>query len=233
MSNVPVPPPRITHATLLNACQRLAQRDSDLAGVLRLYGPPPLWGRSPGFPTLVRIILEQQVSLVSAQAALARLVAQAGPLSPERVLALGTVRLREAGLTRQKTRYVLDLADRIHRGALDLRHVSRASDDEARSMLCEVTGIGAWTAEVYLVMALRRPDIWPTDDLALAKAVQQLKRRLRVPSEASVQRIAGAWRPWRSVAARMVWHFYLSRLREARPRSTASGTARRARSAAD
>ena len=150
------------------------------------------------------------MSLVSAQAALARLVTYADPLSPERVLALGTTRLRQLGLTRQKTRYVLNLADRIQRGSLDLRQINRAADDETQAMLCEVAGIGSWTAEVYLVMALRRPDIWPTAGRALARAVQRLKRCRRVPSEASVQRIARAWRPWRSVAARIVWHYYLS-----------------------
>ncbi len=199
----------ITKATLLEASAWLALADPDLARVDRLHGPPPLWARRPGFTTLVRIILEQQVSLASARAAFAALQRHTGAVTPERVLGVGACGLRAVGLTRQKARYVRDLADGVVNGRVDLERLHRLSDADAHKTLTAIVGIGPWTADIYLIMALRRPDVWPVGDLALAKSVMHLKRLRRVPHEARLQRIAGAWRPWRSVAARMAWHYYL------------------------
>lgn len=199
----------IPKATLLEVSAGLAEADADLARVQRLHGPPPLWARRPGFATLVRIILEQQVSLASARAAFAALQRRTGAVTPERVLEIGTRGLRAAGLTRQKARYVCELADGVAHGRVDLARLHRLSDADVRERLTAVVGIGPWTADIYLIMALGRPDVWPVADLALAKSVMRLKRLRRVPDEARLERIASAWRPWRSVAARMAWHYYL------------------------
>ena len=199
----------VTKATLLDATAQLARIDADLARVRMLHGPPPLWARRPGFATLVRIILEQQVSLASARAVYAALERGIGRVTPERVRMVGIRSLRAAGLTRQKARYVSELADGVMAGRVDLARIRTLSDPDARVALTAVRGIGPWTADIYLIMALRRPDVWPVADLALAKSVQRLKRLRRVPDEARLQRIAAAWRPWRSVAARLTWHYYL------------------------
>ncbi|HEX5824041.1 MAG TPA: hypothetical protein VFY18_06225 [Candidatus Limnocylindrales bacterium] len=205
---LPVRP--LDEAMLAVAAAALATTDQDLAGILARHGPPPLWAREPGFATLVAIILEQQVSLRSGAAALERLDRAAGGLDAERVAALGVERAREAGLTRQKARYVVGLAERVVDGGLDPDGLAAAPDDEVRARLVAITGIGRWTADVYLLMALGRPDIWPDGDLALAAAMRRSKDLEAIPDAAVQRRIAEAWRPWRAVAARLLWHAYLA-----------------------
>ncbi|HEX5648844.1 MAG TPA: hypothetical protein VFX69_04230, partial [Steroidobacteraceae bacterium] len=160
-----MPPPGLTRATLLQGVEELAQRDRRLAVIVERYGPPPLFSRPRGFPTLVWIILEQQVSLASAAAMFEKLrIAVAGAVTPEALTALGIDGLLQLGFTRQKARYVNGLAERIVAGELDLRRVAALEDGDAERALLEVPGIGPWTAGVYLLMALRRPDIWPPGD---------------------------------------------------------------------
>jgi DNA-3-methyladenine glycosylase II len=131
------------------------------------HGPPPLWARPPGFGTLIHIILEQQVSLASARAAYDRLVLRLGELTPRGVLESTDEELRADGFSRQKNRYVRALAAALEDGALDLVAVAALDDAEVRTALVALPGIGPWTAEVYLLSALRRPDTWPTGDIAL------------------------------------------------------------------
>ncbi len=202
--------PRLDDTRLAEAVRELAAVDPDLAGIAERHGTPPLWGRPPGFQTLVRIILEQQISLASAGAALERLVRAAGAVEPEAIVALGEDGLRAAGQTRQKSRYVVGLARDVLDGRLDLGDVESAGDDEARRLLTSVVGIGRWSADIYLLMALGRPDIWPTGDLALAGAMRRAKRLASVPTGAEQSTIAEAWRPWRAVAARLLWQAYLA-----------------------
>jgi len=202
--------PRLDDTRLAEAVRELAAVDPDLAGIAERHGTPPLWGRPPGFQTLVRIILEQQISLASAGAALERLVRAAGAVEPEAIVALGENGLRAAGQTRQKSRYVVGLARYVLDGRLDLGDVESAGDDEARRLLTSVVGIGRWSADIYLLMALGRPDIWPTGDLALAGAMRRAKRLESVPTGAEQSTIAEAWRPWRAVAARLLWQAYLA-----------------------
>jgi DNA-3-methyladenine glycosylase II len=178
--------------------------------VIRRSGPPPLWARRPGYATLVRIILEQQVSLASAAAAYRRLLDVAGEVTPASVLATGVARLRRAGLTRQKAGYCHAIARAVVDGRLDLRGIGRLPDAEARAALIATPGVGPWTADIYLLMAMRRPDVWPHGDLALAKAVMQVKKLRRLPSYDRLTRLAEQWSPWRAVAARIAWHHYLS-----------------------
>ena len=200
----------LTDATLTHAVTALTDRDPLLARLLTALGPPPLWAREPGFPTLLHIILEQQVSLASARAAFDKLSALAAPLTPERFLALDDASLKAAGFSRQKTGYGRNLAQAILSGSLDLARVAAADDDVARAELIQVKGIGRWTADIYLLMALGRPDVWPSGDLALAVAAQRALGLPALPKSDALDAIAAAWRPWRAVAARLLWHFYLS-----------------------
>src|SRR6266568_854333 len=195
----------------------LVRRDEDLAGIVKNFGPPPFWQREPGFPTLVYLILEQQVSLASAKAAYERLLAAKGsPLHPQRFLRLGGRALKRNGFSRQKAAYCRLLARSILERRLSLEAIGGLDDDAARAALTSIKGIGPWTADVYLLMALRRPDVWPVGDLALQKAVRRVKRLRKHPSTARLEKIGEAWRPWRAVAARLLWHDYLSRLAAAK-----------------
>jgi DNA-3-methyladenine glycosylase II len=189
----------------------LAGRDRDLARLLAKFGTPPEWFREPGFPTLVHIILEQQVSLASARVAFARLLALASPLTPARFLALGDAELKAAGFSRQKTLYGRHLARAVADGELNLEAFGELEDAEVKAQLVRVKGIGSWTADIYLLMSLGRPDAWPAGDLALAVAMQEVKRLPARPAPAELAAIAEAWRPWRAVGARLLWNYYLNR----------------------
>jgi DNA-3-methyladenine glycosylase II len=202
--------PRLDEVGIAAAVRALAVLDADLAGIAERHGPPPLWGREPGFESLVRIILEQQISLASAEAAFQRLVRATGVVEPAAIVAIGEEGLRSAGQTRQKSRYLVGLAGDILDGRLDLDAVAAVDDDTARTMLTSVVGIGRWSADIYLLMALRRPDIWPTGDLALAGAMRRAKGMPTLPTGPEQAAIAEAWRPWRAVAARLLWHAYLA-----------------------
>jgi DNA-3-methyladenine glycosylase II len=202
---------------LRQGVRHLAQRDADLAAIVEKWGLPPLWPREPGFPTLVYLILEQQVSLASAKAAYDRLLARINsPLVPGRFLALDARTLKRIGFSRQKAGYCRLLATCVLKNDLDLEAIARLDDDSARAELTRLKGIGPWTADVYLLMALKRPDVWPVGDLALQKAARRVKRLRKHPSPARLEKIGEGWRPWRAVAARLLWHDYLSRAAEAR-----------------
>jgi DNA-3-methyladenine glycosylase II len=193
------------------AVRSLAGRDAHLADVIEKYGQPPLWVREPGFPTLVYIILEQQVSLASAKAAFDRLKAAVRPLTPHKFLKLTDADLLRIGFSRQKTLYTRLLAESLSRRHFDLRYLHELHDDAARKMPTAFKGIGNWTADIYLLSALRRPDIWPVGDLALATAVQEVKHLRKRPSPERLEKLSQPWRPYRAVAARLFWHAYLSK----------------------
>lgn len=203
-------PTPLTEETLALAILELAARDPDLRGILERFGPPPMWDRPVGFATLVQIMLEQQVSLASAQATFGRLRA-AAELTPDRFLEFDDAQLLAIGFNRQKTSYVRNLAREVRSGALDLEGLRRLSDDDVHRSLVAVNGIGPWTASIYLLMALRRPDVWPAADMALAAAIAAVKGLDRRPAVDQMPVLAEGWRPWRSVAARLFWHDYLSR----------------------
>ncbi|HAF15243.1 MAG TPA: DNA-3-methyladenine glycosylase 2 family protein [Blastocatellia bacterium] len=205
-----MPSYRLDKHSLATAAQQLATRDKDLALILSTYGPPPMWARRPGFATLVQIILEQQVSLASAASMFARLKQNIIPFQSASVLELGERHLKSLGLTRQKTAYCLHLAEALESGQLDLSQLSRMDDATAKSKLVELKGIGSWSADIYLLMALRRADIWPANDLALAVAVTKLRQLTSRPNANQLSALAEAWRPYRSVAARMLWQYYLA-----------------------
>jgi len=216
-------PERLSATRLAHAANHLASRDKHLASILENFGPPPMWARKAGFRTLIRIILEQQVSLASAAAMFARLESSIIPMSPERLIEMGELRLKALGLTRQKTTYFLDLSESIVQDRLRLRSLGRMGDDDVRAALMRVKGIGSWSADIYLLMALQRPDIWPKNDLALAVAMSKIGLTKRRSAPTELAKTAERWRPFRSVAARMLWQYYLAQPRHVSPRLLQDG----------
>lgn len=202
--------PSLTEETLHAAVRLLAERDPHLGEVYAAIGAPPLWSRPPGFPTLIYIILEQQVSLASARAAFNRLSAAIPPVTPQQFLTLDDAQLKAIGFSRQKTAYGRALAQAILDGALNLDALGDLPEEAVRAELIKIKGIGRWTCDIYLMEALLHPDIWPTGDLALAIAIQRVKRLEALPTPAVIESLGEAYRPWRAVAARMFWHHYLS-----------------------
>ena len=201
-------PTRLTRDSLNTAAAALAARDPHLAAIHRTHGPPPMWARRPGFPTLLRIVLEQQVSLVSARAMFERLKSNIEPFSAAGFIATGEAPLRSLGVTRQKAHYCVQVAQAFTDG--DLNQIARMNDADAHAALLRIKGVGPWTANIYLLMALRRPDIWPDGDIALASAYASLRKMNARPSFPELAKIADVWRPYRSVAARMLWQYYLA-----------------------
>jgi DNA-3-methyladenine glycosylase II len=195
---------------LVSACRELAANDSDLAFIFRTCGAPPLWKREASFATLVHIILEQQVSLASALSAFNKLKERLGDVTPEGVLSLSDEELKAAYFSRQKTVYARELAAAIRDGKLNLEALENLPDAEVRSELKKIKGIGDWTADIYLLMALLRPNVMPKGDLALHVAWKRLKKLEHAPGSDEFQQIAEKWQPLRAVAARLLWHFYLS-----------------------
>ena len=196
--------------TLAAAIAELAKRDPHLAAVVARHGAPPLWERPPGLATLVQIILEQQVSVASAAATFERLIAASGGGSAERLATLDDSAYRAVGVSRQKARYIRLLAQAVVDGSFDPAALAAMDDDAARAALMRLTGIGRWTADIYLLMALSRADVWPSGDLAVVIAARELKRLRAQPNPRRLERLGEAWRPWRAVATRILWQHYLN-----------------------
>jgi DNA-3-methyladenine glycosylase II len=190
------------------ALRRLAKADADLGRAWKLVGPLPDRRRQPGFATLLRLIVEQQVSVAAADAIWNKLAAATQPLEPRRFLEFNDGVLRACGLSRPKIKYARHLALAVADGALDLAAVGRMADGAALAELVKVKGIGRWTGEIYLLFALGRPDVWPAGDLALMAAVRHLKQLPARPTLAQMDRLAEPWRPDRGTAARLLWRYY-------------------------
>lgn len=201
---------RLDDETFIEACGLLTSEDEAFARIVDRWGVPEFWHREPGYPTLVLLILEQQVSLESGAAMYRRLAGLVGEVTAESVASTDEQTLRSIGVTRQKTGYLLDLARDVVTGALDLDRLARAPVEEARDALISVKGIGPWTADAYLLSALRHPDMWPVGDRALQVGVSEVLGMAAPTSEAELEMIAEPWRPLRAAAARLVWHAYLS-----------------------
>jgi DNA-3-methyladenine glycosylase II len=195
----------------------LSRIDTSLASVVACYGMPPLWPREPGFATLLHIILEQQVSLASARTAFERLVAAIGTPTPRKFLTLDDVQLKVIGFSGQKARYGRELARALVKRRLDLKQLALEDDDTIRAELTKIPGIGHWTVDIYLLLALRRSDAFAATDLALQVAAQRIKNLHARPSPAELHVIAERWRPYRAAAARLLWHAYLSERAAKRP----------------
>ncbi|MBA4184929.1 MAG: DNA-3-methyladenine glycosylase 2 family protein [Acidobacteria bacterium] len=196
---------------LITACKKLSKQDKDLAFIFQTYGLPPLWAREAGFATLIHIILEQQVSVASALSAFDKLRGKLnGEITPENLLSLSDAEMKAAYFSRQKIVYARDLAQNILNGNLDLNRFGNLSNEEIKHELKNIKGIGDWTADIYLLMAMLRADVMPKGDLALHIAWQRLKRLELRPTSDEFLQIAERWKPLRSVAARLLWHFYLN-----------------------
>ncbi len=190
-------------------CNELAEIDSDLAFVFQTYGTPPLWKRDANFTTLIHIILEQQVSVASALSAFNKLKAKLGDITPENVLSLTDEEMKRAYFSRQKILYARNLAEAILSGKLDVQSLADLPDEKVKHELKKIKGIGDWTADIYLLMALHRADVMPKGDLALHVAWQKLRKLRERPNSDEFLEIAEKWKPFRAVAARLLWHFYL------------------------
>ncbi|HEY2865496.1 MAG TPA: hypothetical protein VGJ02_00265 [Pyrinomonadaceae bacterium] len=212
----------MTESNLPRIARRLAKEDEHLERVLKLYGPPPLWARKPGFATLLQIILEQQVSLAAAKACYDKLAKRVASVTPERLLASTDAELKRDGFSRQKTAYARHLAEAILEKRIDLDRLDQLKDAQAKQELIKLKGVGEWTSDIYLLMALCRSDVMPKGDIALHTAWHKLSGEPKPHADGFLE-IATRWRPYRSVAARLLWHFYLSE-RAVRPTVSLSAT---------
>ena len=199
------PPP---DERLRPAMEALAESDPDIAEAYARCGLPPVRSSEPGFAGLIRMIAGQQVSVQSARAIVTRLEERADPLTAECFLALGEDDLKAIGFSRAKMRYGRILAEEVASGRLDIDGLTALDDAAALAALTRIKGIGPWTAEIYLLFALGRPDVWPVGDLALCIAAQHLKSLAERPDAKAMLTLGEPWRPFRSAAARFLWHLY-------------------------
>lgn len=190
-------------------CDKLSRKDKDLAAVIEQYGYPPMWTRPNSFETLVHFILEQQVSLASALAALEKLRERIGQITPERLLQLNDADLRECYFSRQKIIYVKSLAKAIIDNQIDLEEMNTLSDALVREKLIALKGIGNWTIDVYLMFVLRHTDIFPIGDLAVRNAFKAVKGPAKDFLKEEILDMADIWKPYRTIAAMILWHYYL------------------------
>ncbi len=200
----------LNEKSLASACKRLSEVDLNLNRILETYGIPPLWDREANFATLIHIILEQQVSLASALSAFNKLKEKLLEITPQNVLNLTDEELKACYFSRQKTVYAKELSRAILEGRLDLESLQHIENEEVKISLKQIKGIGDWTADIYLLMALLRMDVMPRGDLALHVAYQKLNSLPHCPNSDEFIRLAEKWSPYRAVAARLLWHFYLS-----------------------
>ena len=202
-------PPIADEASLSAAAERLRERDPLLIGTLMAVGGPPLLRRrEPGFAGLAAIIVSQQVSVASAKAIFGRLEARIAPLEAARLAAATEQDLRACGLSTPKIRALRALAEAVAERGLDLKGLAQLDAEEAHAALVAVKGVGPWTADIFLLFCLGHPDAFPAGDLALQEAAKLALRLKTRPDAARLQRIAERWRPWRGVAARMLWAYY-------------------------
>jgi len=199
----------VDEAALRSSVRTLCRIEPRFARVVDRHGPPPLWPREPGFATLALLMLEQQVSLAQARAMFGRIEKAATRVTPANIARLGETGLRAIGVTRQKAAYLASLSVQLEGGTLDLNALDALDDAAAAAALDALHGVGPWTAHCYLLFALRRPDVFPSADLALMEAVRDLWNLRARPAPAVLAKRAAAWSPHRAAAARLLWHHYL------------------------
>jgi DNA-3-methyladenine glycosylase II len=190
-------------------CDELSKQDSHFAQIIKQHGYPPLWSREGNFETLIHIILEQQVSLASAKAALNKLKEKIGTITPKKVFALTDAELKACYFSRQKIVYAKHLAEAILSKKIDLKKLNNESDEIIREQLKKIKGIGDWTVDVYLLMALHRTDIFPVGDLAMINSLKKIKKLPPKISREEILLMAENWRPYRSLASMLFWHVYI------------------------
>ena len=191
-------------------CDKLSSKDRELKSILTTFGYPPMWTRPNTFETLIHIILEQQVSLASALAALNKLREKLIKVTPAGLLALTDEELKACYFSRQKTIYARSLATAIQNKQLNLRSLEKLPDEEVRARMVALKGVGNWTVDVYLMFVLRRADVFPIGDLAAVNALKQVKKLAKDTAREGLLDITGEWQPYRTVATMILWHHYLS-----------------------
>jgi DNA-3-methyladenine glycosylase II len=192
-------------------CKKLGKKDSDLRKILKQHGYPPMWTRKPVFSTLILTILEQQVSLASAYAAFKKLKQKVKRVTPENILALTDAELRSCYFSRQKIVYARELARAIQTKELDLKKLSLSHEEDIRTALKKIKGIGDWTVDVYLMHALQRTDLFPLGDIALVNSLKEVKQLSPHITKEELLVIAEPWRPYRTIAAMILWHSYIQK----------------------
>lgn len=192
-------------------CDAVAAGDEHLKSIIDTHGYPPLWSRTPTFATLIHIILEQQVSLASAKAALVKLQEKIGLITPDKVLLLTDEELKACYFSRQKIIYARHLADAVAQGTIKIESLEQMENDEIRVQLKKLKGIGDWTVDVFLIMVLHRTDVFAPGDIALLKSIKEVKNLpMDTPKEKLLQ-ITEGWQPYRTVACYLLWHAYLEK----------------------
>lgn len=198
----------LSKAAIAAGRAELAKADKDMAGLIKTIKVLPPRARPQDFDGLVQIIVGQQVSAAAGTSMIKKLREGVGEFTPDNFLRYEVDELRKYSLSRQKATYCLSLAQHIMDGSLQIDKLSKLDNDEVCRQLTQVKGIGTWTAQIYCLACLRRPDVMPSGDLALQVAVQRLKKLPERPTAAQLDEIALAWRPWRSLAARLLWEYY-------------------------
>ena len=190
-------------------CDSLAKKDNQLKGIIHRHGYPPMWKRKPNFETLIHIILEQQVSLASAKAALNKLKRKLGAITPKNLLVLTDAEMKACYFSRQKIVYARALALSIENGELSIESLKKLENEEIRHEFKKIKGIGDWTVDVFLLMALQRIDIFPTGDLAMMNSLKKHKQLAPSTSKEEILILAEKWKPYRSIASMIFWHAYI------------------------
>jgi len=190
-------------------CRQLGKKDTDLQHIIDQYGLPPLWNRKPSFETLIHIILEQQVSLASAKAALDQLKKRIGKITPANILSLTDEEMKACYFSRQKTVYAKHLAEQVLTKQFSISQLKTMDDETVRTAMKQLKGIGDWTADVFMMMALQRTDCFPTGDIALINSIKKVKKLSPDTSKETILAIAAEWQPYRTIAAYLLWHHYL------------------------
>ena len=192
-------------------CRKLAKKDAELALIIQQHGLPPMWTRPATFQTLILTILEQQVSLAAAYAAFKKLKEKIGYVTPAKILKMTDEEMRACYFTRQKIIYARELANAIQKRKINLKQLGLLPDEEVRHILIQLKGIGHWTIDVYLMHALQRTDLFPLGDIALVNSLKEIKKLPKDVSKEAMLQIAEAWRPYRTVAAMILWHAYIKK----------------------
>lgn len=197
-----------SRADLQRGIDFLCHTEPRFADIFALTGMPPLRRRSGGFEALLQIVVGQQVSKASASAIWGRLVSTLGPVTADRFHQFDEDTLRSVGLSRPKVRTVQAVVEAVRLDTLRLNRLSGMKDGDVHEHLIQVKGIGPWTADIYLLACLGRPDAWPAGDLAIQIAAQEAFSLAGRPDVKALRQFSEPWSPWRAVAARLLWAYY-------------------------
>lgn len=192
-------------------CRKLAKKDPELAAIIKEHGYPPMWVRRASFQSLILFILEQQISLAAAYSAFNKLKDRIGFVTPAKILALSDEELRSCYFSRQKIIYARELATAVIKKKLVLKRLRHGHEDDIRIELKKIKGIGDWTVDVYLMHSLQRTDLFPLGDIALVNSLKEVKGLPKDVSKEKMLKIAEPWRPYRTIAAMILWHAYIKK----------------------